>query len=122
MLKSGRKINAWKRYSAATGESLSMSKEVLTLLTQSVNEQEGKEKDRVDGSVQVERTPAWASALIGKFYGGLDELKSDQESKGYVLIGGFGDSWPAELKKVEDKDPLPGLLPSGPVFRKMFRQ
>ncbi|HEX9878909.1 MAG TPA: hypothetical protein VGB25_01800 [Candidatus Binatia bacterium] len=96
MFNEGRKINAWKRYSAATGESLSMAKEVLSLLTESLEKEKTAEL-----SSPGEPAPARASAAVGKSYRGLEELKKDQESNGYVFLGDFGDSWPAEIKEVQ---------------------
>ena len=94
LLGEGKKVQALKRYSSVTGESLSMAKEVLALLKESLTEIRGAEF-----SPQA-RTPEWALADIGKPYAGLEDLKKDHQAKGYVFIGRFGNSWPAELMEV----------------------
>ena len=38
---------------------------------------------------------------LGKSYSNFEELKKDQESKGFVFLGKFGDTWPAEVKEVK---------------------
>lgn len=91
LLKEGDKIQAWKRYSSKTGESLAMAKEVLLPLEEFVKEQEAVEAAR--------RKVTFVD--IGKRYSRLDELKTELDAKGYVFLGKFGDSWPAELKEAE---------------------
>jgi len=94
LLAEGKKVQALKRYSSVTGESLSMAKKVVALLKEMLTEIRGAEF-----SPQA-HTPEWALADIGKPYAGLEDLKKDQQSKGYVFIGRFGNSWPAEIKEV----------------------
>ena len=94
LLEEGKKVQALKRYSSVTGESLSMAKEVLALLKETLTKIRGAEF-----SPQA-RTPEWALADIGKPYGGLEDLKKDHQAKGYVFIGRFGNSWPAEIVEV----------------------
>jgi hypothetical protein len=95
LLKEGKKIQAWKKYSAETGESLSMAKEVLLLLNEFTAEKKALE------SLPREYKPGMAFADIGKSYATLEDLKKDQKSKGYVFLGRFGNSWPAELREVK---------------------
>jgi hypothetical protein len=95
LLKEGKKIQAWKRYRAETGESLSMAKEVLLLLNEFTAEK------KVIRSLPQEHKPATDFADIGKSYAKLEDLKKDQKSKGYVFLGRFGNSWPAEIKEVK---------------------
>jgi hypothetical protein len=59
LLKEGKKIQAWKRYSAETGEPLSMAKEVLLLLNEFTAEKKALE------SVPREYKPGMALADIG---------------------------------------------------------
>ena len=37
---------------------------------------------------------------VGKSYKSYDDLINDQKAKGYVFLGRFGESWPAELTEV----------------------
>ena len=95
LYKKGKKIQAWKRYSSETGESLSMAKEVLLPLDNFIKKPETVESPPQQYKADVD------FVNIAKKYLRFEELRKEQESKGYVFLGKFGDSWPAELKKAD---------------------
>ncbi len=95
LYKKGKKIQAWKRYSSETGESLSMAKEVLLPLDNFIKKPETVESPPQQYKADVD------FVNIGKTYLRYEELRKEQDSKGYVFLGKFGDSWPAELKKAD---------------------
>ncbi|MFQ6078437.1 MAG: hypothetical protein ACE5NJ_04780, partial [Thermodesulfobacteriota bacterium] len=69
LLKEGKKIQAWKRYSSETKESLSMAKEVLLLLNEFTAEK------KVAKSLLQEYKAEIAFPEIGKSYAKLEDLK-----------------------------------------------
>ena len=95
LYRKGKKIQAWKRYSSETGESLSMAKEVLLPLDNFIKKPEAVESPRQEYKAGVD------FSNIGKKYLRYEELKKEQESRGFVFLGKFGDSWPAELEKAD---------------------
>lgn len=51
---------------------------------------------------------------LGKSYSNIEDLKKFQQSRGFLFMGQFGDSWPARVKKIEIvKDEIEFQLTNG---------